>query len=131
MLSKNVKLKSMTSMMPNMVNPLEDREMFQDWRLNIHFPPVNVSKGEEWFKVNLAAPGFKKENFKVEVKDNVLIISAEKKEKIKEVNEEYTHQEFNYHTFKRTFSLPENVNSKELDVIYKRGILTVRLPKTS
>lgn len=118
-------------MLPNVVNPLEDREMLKDWRLNIHFPPVNVSKGEEWFKVNLAAPGFKRDNFKVEVKDNVLIISAEKREKIKEVKEEYTHQEFNYHSFKRTFSLPENVNSKEIDVNYKRGILAVRLPKTS
>ena len=130
MLSKHSKSKSMTSFGPNVVSPLEDREMFQDWRLNIHFPPVNVLKGKEWYNIQMAIPGLKEEDFKIKVEGNILIISAEKKEKIEEKKENYTHQEYNYRSIKRSFSLPENVNTSEIESQYKRGILKVRLPKT-
>ena len=129
MLTEHVKAKSMTSLTPNLVNPLENRELRKDWRLNIHFPPVNVSKGDEWFKINMAIPGMRRENIKVETEDNLLLIKAEKKEKTKEINEEYTHQEYNYKSFKRSFSLPKNVNTEKIESKYKKGILTVRLPK--
>ncbi len=130
MITKHAKTKSMTSLTPNVVNPLEDREMLKDWRLNINFPPTNVSKGKEWYNIQMAIPGLKEKDFKIKVEDNILIISAEKKEKIEEKKENYTHQEYNYRSFKRSFSLPENVNSSEIETKYKRGILKVRLPKT-
>ena len=128
MITKHARPKSMTSLNPG-VDPLENREMFKDWRLKIHFPPVNVFKGKEWFKINMAIPGLKKENIKIEVEDNVLVISGEKKEKTKEVNERFTHQEYNYRSFKRSFSLPDHVNTKEIESKYKNGILSVRIPK--
>ena len=129
MLSKHAKSRSMTSFGPNVVSPIEDREMFKDWRLDIHFPPVNLSKNKEWFNKKMAIPGLNEKDFKIEVKDNILMISAEKKEEIKETKENYTHQEYNYHSFKRSFSLPENVDTKEIQSKYKKGILRVRLPK--
>lgn len=129
MLTKHSKSRSMTSFSPNEVNPLEDREMFKDWRLNIHFPPVNVSKGEEWHRISMAIPGLRKENIKVEIEDNVLIIKGEKKEETKETNKNYTHQEYNYKSFKRSFSLPENVNTEKIESKYKKGILSIRIPK--
>jgi HSP20 family protein len=129
MLTKHAKPKSFTSLTPNVVNPLENREMLKDWRLKIHFPPVNVSKRKEWHIVRMAIPGLKKEDIKINVKANVLTISAEKEEKVKETNENYTHQEYNYRSFKRSFSLPENVDAEGLESKYKKGILVVRLPK--
>jgi HSP20 family protein len=129
MLTEHAKPKSFTSLSPNMVSPLENRQMFKDWRLNIHFPPVNVSKRKEWFYIKMAIPGLKEEDFKIEVKDNILMISAEKKEELKESKENYIHQEYNYRSFKRSFSLPKNVDTKEIESKYKEGILIVRLPK--
>ncbi len=129
MITEHVKSKSMTSLTPG-VQPLENREMLKDWRLKIHFPPVNVSAKEEWFNIKMAIPGLKEKDIKIKVEDNILIISAESREEITETKENYTHQEYNYHSFKRSFSLPENVNTKEIEKKYKRGILSVRLPKT-
>ena len=129
MLTEHAKPKSMTSLLPNVVNPLENREMLKDWRLKIHFPPVNVTKDEKRYRIRMAIPGLKINDIKVKVIDNVLVISAEKEEKVKEKTEDYTHQEYNYRSFKRSFSLPENVDSEKIETKYKRGILTVRLPK--
>jgi HSP20 family protein len=129
MLSKPAKIKSMTSLVPNVINPLENREMLKDWRLNIEFPPVNVIKAEEWHQVSMAIPGMKMEDFNIDIEDNKLIISVEKKEEVEETKEDYVHQEYNYRKFKRTFSLPDNIMLKDLEKSYNNGILTIRLPK--
>ncbi len=129
MLSKPAKIKSMTSLVPNVINPLENREMLKDWRLNIEFPPVNVIKAEEWHQVSMAIPGMEMEDFNIEIEDNKLIISVEKKEEVEEAKEDYVHQEYNYRKSKRTFSLPDNIMLKDLKKSYNNGILTIRLPK--
>ena len=129
MITEHARPRSMTSLTPG-VNPLEDREMLKDWRLKIHFPPVNVIKGKEWYNIQMAIPGLKEEDFKITVEGNILIISAESNEEIKETKDNYTHQEYNYRSFKRSFSLPENVNTDEIEMKYKKGLLKVRLPKS-
>ena len=129
MLTEHAKTKSMTSLTPNVVNPLENREMLKDWRLNIHFPPVNVSKGKKWFTIEMAIPGMKMENITVTAEKDILIVSAKKKEKIEESTKEYTHQEYNYRSFKRSFSIPENVDIEKIETKYKKGILKIRIPK--
>ena len=79
--------------------------------------------------VELSAPGFDKNDFKLEVKDGVLTIFG-KHEAEKEVKEKnYTRKEFNYGTFQRSFSLPQEVNEEAIDAKYENGILKVALPK--
>jgi HSP20 family protein len=93
-------------------------------------PAVNVHEDEDAFEVELAAPGMKKDDFKVEVENNQLIISSEKKEEKKDQEGNYTRKEFNYQSFCRTFSLPENaVDGDKIKASYKDGILNISIPK--
>jgi len=93
------------------------------------FPAVNVIEIEDAFKIELAAPGLKKEDFKVNVHENTLTISTEKKEEKTENVGKYTRKEFNFSTFKRSFALPKNVDGEKIVAIYNDGILGLELPK--
>ena len=93
------------------------------------FPAVNVIEIEDAFKIELAAPGLKKEDFKVNVHENTLTISTEKKEEKTENVEKYTRKEFNFSTFKRSFALPKNVDGEKIVAIYNDGVLGLELPK--
>src|SRR5882762_6772172 len=75
------------------------------------FPAVNISEDDKNYEVEVVAPGFKKEDFKLKVDDDVLTISAESKsEKIEDGNKkEYTRREYSYNSFTRSFHLPDNV----------------------
>ena len=93
------------------------------------FPAVNVIEKENAFKIELAAPGLKKEDFKVNVHENTLTISTEKKEEKTENVGKYTRKEFNFSTFKRSFALPKNVDGEKIVAIYNDGVLGLELPK--
>jgi HSP20 family protein len=93
------------------------------------FPAVNVIEIEDAFKIELAAPGLKKEDFKVNVHENTLTISTEKKEEKTENVGKYTRKEFNFSTFKRSFALPKNVDGEKIVAIYNDGVLGLELPK--
>ncbi|MBA3707150.1 MAG: Hsp20/alpha crystallin family protein [Bacteroidetes bacterium] len=90
---------------------------------------MNVSEDENVFVVELSAPGFKKEDFKVEVDNKTLTISGEQKEEKEENEKTFRRKEFNYGSFRRSFSLPETINDQDIDAKYDNGILKVRLPK--
>ena len=86
------------------------------------------------------APGFKKEDFKVNVENNVLSISAETKQETNNQdgnqegnqnagNKQYSRREYSYSSFTRSFQLPENVKEDEIDASYTDGILKLRIPK--
>jgi len=103
-------------------------------------PAVNVMENNDEFKIELAAPGLKREDFKIEVDNGVLTISSEKKTGREEKNGEgrngkdnngtrYTKREFSYTSFKRSFSLPETVNSDDIEANYTDGVLMLTLPK--
>ena len=98
----------------------------QDWSLN---PAVNIIEGEQEFKVEVAAPGLQKEDFKVHVEKNVLEISAEKKNEQVTEDKKYLRKEFNYGEFKRTFSLPSSVDVGKIKATHNNGVLTVEIPK--
>ena len=70
-----------------------------------------------------------KEDFKINIEDGVLSISAERKEEKNENNERYTRREFAYTSFKRSFNLPENVDSGKISGAYENGILSIDIPK--
>ena len=93
-------------------------------------PAVNTSENNDAYALEVAAPGMKKEYFKIELDNNTLTISSEIEEN-KEVKEnEYSRREFKYISFTRSFQLPENkVDSSKIAAKYVEGILYVNIPK--
>jgi len=95
-----------------------------------YVPSVNIKEGENSFDLEFSVPGFKKEDFKVEVKDNVLTVSAEVKKSNSETKDNYFKQEFVQQSFSRSFALPEGkINEEAIIATYQEGILKLNLPK--
>lgn len=92
-------------------------------------PRVNITESNDGFKLDLLAPGFGKEDIKLNVEDNTLTISAEKKDSTLDENERYTRREFAFQAFKRSFRLPENVMVDRIKAGYANGVLNVDIPK--
>lgn len=92
-------------------------------------PDANITENDKNFSIELAAPGLEKKDFKVEVQDGVLSISAEKKEEKSEEDKNYRRREFSYNSFSRSFTLPENSMSDKIDAKYENGVLRLTLPK--
>src|SRR4051812_27311044 len=96
-------------------------------------PAVNISENEKCYNVEVVAPGFKKEDFKVKVDDDILTISAETKNETTEEgkNKEYTRREYSSSSFTRSFQLPDNVKDDSISASYQDGILKLEMPKTA
>jgi HSP20 family protein len=92
-------------------------------------PAVNIREDEKSFYLELAVPGMDKKNLKIEVKDEILTISAEQREEKQENPEGYKRREFSYSSFCRSFYLPEDVNGEKISATYRDGILNVEIPK--
>jgi HSP20 family protein len=92
-------------------------------------PAVNVLENKEGFKIEVAAPGLEKSDFKLKLEKNQLTISAQKEQKEEEANEKYSRREFKYSSFQRTFTLPNSVDGEKIAASYADGILKVELPK--
>jgi len=92
-------------------------------------PAVNITERKEDYLVSMAAPGLKKEDFKIDVEGNMLTISSEKEEENEEKGEKYTRQEYSYSSFERSFTLPDEVNKDQIDAHYQDGVLELVLPK--
>jgi HSP20 family protein len=90
---------------------------------------VNTKETKDDFKIEIAAPGFSKENFKLEVQDQLLTISAENTENKTDEGEKWTRKEYHYAGFKRSFTLPKHVATEKITAEYQDGILYVSLPK--
>lgn len=94
-----------------------------------YVPAVNISERANDFMIELAAPGVSKEDFKVEVENGILTISSQKSEEKKEGDSRFTRREFSYSSFKRSFSLPEHVQTDNIEATYNNGVLVLVLPK--
>lgn len=94
-------------------------------------PAVNIMETEDSFNVEVAAPGKTKEDFNIELDNDVLTISSEdkKENETTEKNGRFTRKEFSYSTFKRAFSLPDSVDSAKISASYNNGVLEIALPK--
>ncbi|MCD6090845.1 MAG: Hsp20/alpha crystallin family protein [Bacteroidales bacterium] len=124
-----------TNQFPSLFDRFFENDMF-DWSnrnfsvTNTTLPSVNVKENAEGYEVEMAAPGFEKEDFKVELNNNVLNISSEKKiEKETKEDEHFTKKEFSYQSFSRSFSLPFTVENDKITAKYEKGILNVSIPK--
>ncbi|PKP43400.1 MAG: heat-shock protein [Bacteroidetes bacterium HGW-Bacteroidetes-10] len=97
---------------------------------NTTIPSVNILENQDGFKIEVAAPGLNKNDFKIEVNQGTLKISSEKQEE-RESEEEgkYSRKEFSYQSFSRSFNLPVTVESDKIEAKYENGILTVSIPK--
>ena len=116
----------------NLMSDFFDSDGFfgKDWLALNKTPRVNIEETDKFFKIELAAPGMKKDNFNVEVVNGILTISAEAKDEKEEKGKNYTRKEFNFESFTRSFTLPENVKEEKIDAEYKDGLLLLTLPKT-
>jgi HSP20 family protein len=105
-----------------------------NWRVSgATLPAVNVMETNDEFKIEVAAPGMKRGDFRVELDNNVLTISSERENKSedKDLNGSYTRREFSYQSFQRSFSLPQNkVLGDKITARYVDGILHVTVPKS-
>lgn len=92
-------------------------------------PAVNVVETENDFRVELAAPGFDKQDFSINVENEHLTVAAKHETSNEEKNERYTRREFSVASFKRSFKLPKTVNLDAIAAVYENGILNVTLGK--
>ena len=108
-------------------------ELFDDWTPAVHTTPAfNVIEDEKSFKLEVAAPGMTKDDFKIHLNDkNQLIVNLEKKAEETEEQKErrYLRHEFSYTTFQQALIVPDNVDKKGITASMQDGVLTVTLPK--
>lgn len=109
-------------------NELE-RKFFTPFREDGFIPATNIMENENSFQIELAVPGMKKEDFKINLENNILTVSSEKTTEKKEEKENYTKREFHYGSFSRSFTLPKTVESDKIKAAYDNGILKLELPK--
>lgn len=94
-------------------------------------PAVNIQESDDNFMVEVAAPGKTRNDFNIELENDILTISSEEKKENEttEKNGRYTRKEFSYSNFKRAFSLPETVDNEKIAASYENGVLVINLPK--
>ena len=107
-------------------------EMFETsglWGRVMNVPAANVVENKDDFELALAVPGMKKNDFKIDIDGNILTISAEIEENKTEEKDKFTREEYNYSSFRRSFTLPEGVNKEKIEAAYVDGVLRLTLPK--
>lgn len=120
---------------PSLFDRFFENDLF-DWSnrnfsaTNTTLPSVNIKESVDDFEVEVAAPGFAKDDFKIELNRELLTISSEKEinNEIKE-GQQFTQREFSYQSFSRSFTLPNIVDSERIGAKYENGILRITIPK--
>lgn len=102
---------------------------FFDSSVNKTIPEVNVLENKDEFKIEVAAPGLEKGDFKIDLNNNVLTISSQKEVKSVDEKEKYIRREFSYSSFQRTFSLPDSIDQEKIKATHHDGILNITIPK--
>ncbi|HEY1020956.1 MAG TPA: Hsp20/alpha crystallin family protein [Flavisolibacter sp.] len=94
-------------------------------------PAVNICEDEKSYQVEVVAPGFKKDAFKINMDDDLLTISAEQKAENNEGGDgkQYSRREYSYSSFTRSFQLPENTQAEAINARYEDGVLKITIPK--
>lgn len=92
-------------------------------------PAVNIAETENAFEVQLAVPGLKKEDLKINLDKNVINVSADKKVETTDESKKFTKREYSYSSFSRSFTLPQSADSSKIDADYTDGILTLTIAK--
>jgi HSP20 family protein len=111
-------------------NFLDIENFFDRSLIKTTYPAINVSEDDKNIMVEVVAPGFKKDDFKLNCEEDILTISAEARAEYKNEDKEYSRREYNYNSFTRSFNLPDNVNKDKIAAHYSDGILNLTIPKT-
>ena len=110
------------------------KNFFEKQNRIFNTPAVNIKETDKSFELDLAVPGMDKKDFKIELKDGSITISAKHENKVEETNEKerYSRREFSYQSFSRSFVLAEDlVDTEAINAKYENGILNVSIPKKS
>ncbi len=125
----------LSNFMPSFIDRFFEGEAF-DWTnknfssTNTTLPSVNIKENDDGYGVEVAAPGLKKTDFNIDINNDLLTISSEKKvESETKEGAQYTRQEFSYQSFCRSFKLPNSVDSEQIEAKYKDGVLNILIPK--
>ena len=92
-------------------------------------PAANIIESPDSFQLDLAAPGMKKDDFKIHLENNILTVSSEVEDQKLEEGKNYTRKEFFYGSFSRSFTLPKIIDLEKIKADYEDGILRMLLPK--
>jgi len=92
-------------------------------------PAVNIKDNTKTYNIEVAAPGLKKDDFTVTIENGLLCIKGEREETKEEKEDNFTRREFNFNSFERTFSLPENAKEDGIKAKYTDGVLNITLTK--
>jgi HSP20 family protein len=121
------------SSMPSLVDEFFGKDMlsnlFDDYQTGISIPAVNIIEGKDEFRIEVAAPGLEKNDFSIDVKNNVLFISCEKARNEETNDEKIMRREFSYGRFSRSFSLPNTVEVEKISAKHRDGVLSIHIPK--
>jgi HSP20 family protein len=99
------------------------------WGRTMTVPAVNITENKNEYQVSIAVPGMKKDDFKIDMEGNMLTISSEKEETKEEKDKKFTRKEYNYSSFSRSFTLPDEVNKEKIEAKYEEGVLKLVLPR--
>jgi HSP20 family protein len=123
--------KGANALMPGFNDVFES--IFNDTFFNDHMvarvPAVNISETAESFHLELAAPGLKKQDFRISLDQKVLNISVEQQNESKEEDKRFSKREFSYTSFTRSFTLPELADPNRIEAAYEEGVLKVDIAK--
>lgn len=117
------------SLLPSFFGNLEN-EFFNDERLDrFSNIAVNIKERDDDFMIEMAVPGYKKEDLNLEVDGNKLIVSAEVSSEVNDSGENYSRREFTYGSFTRSFTLPREVDVDKISASSNDGVLNISIPK--
>src|SRR5690554_2929512 len=114
---------------PSLLGDFFNDEIIKRASNRFSVPAVNLKETDNGYEIHLAAPGLKKEDFKISLEDKVMTISSEQSSETEASEDEFTRKEYSYSSFSRSFTLPENIDNENIDAKYENGELRVNLPK--
>jgi HSP20 family protein len=118
--------------------PLAFDDFFKPWNelfddsfpgVSMKVPAANIAEQKNEYLLSLATPGLKKRDFKIGLDGKLLTISCEKEESNEEKGKKFSRKEYNYSSFRRTFTLPEEINQEKIGAKYEDGVLKISLPR--
>lgn len=113
----------------DMVSNLFDNDLGDFFGKRFSDPAANIIEKGDSFQLDLAAPGMKKDDFRINLENNILTISAEFEDEQREEGKNYSRKEFYYGSFSRAFTLPKTIDLDKINAEYENGILSINLPK--
>ena len=118
-------------MMPGVNNVFDSifNDTFFSDRMMSRVPAVNVSESEDHYLLELAAPGLRKEDFKLSIERDLLTITVEQSAENQSQERTFSKREFSYSSFVRSFMLPDAADESGIEARYECGVLSVHIPK--